>query len=222
MRPLRDSPRLFAALLLAAAPLSGDTLYQTNAQGKQVVIHRDAVVVKEDSSFLIYKHFELRERRVVKVRLSKGSLPYHVDRSSPSDRQRIVGTWKRFGHTATVTDLAGKSTTVFDVYLDFYPPGGRGSLLESVPPRTTLPILLAAGGADEFEFSRIERVEFQAERLKVTLRSGRVELGQFLKPTDQPVEARLLGITDHYDPASEEVFDFSVPLDRLKAIEFEP
>ena len=33
--------------------------------------------------------------------------------------------------------------------------------------------------------------------------------------------ARILGITDHYDPASSEVFDFSIPLSKLKLISFE-
>jgi hypothetical protein len=41
-------------------------------------------------------------------------------------------------------------------------------------------------------------------------------------PTDRPAEARLLGITEQYDPASAEVFDFSLPLARLKEIRFEP
>jgi hypothetical protein len=40
-------------------------------------------------------------------------------------------------------------------------------------------------------------------------------------PTDKPAETRFLGITDQYDPASEEVFNFFVPLNRLKEIRFE-
>lgn len=213
---------LFVMMLLGARAPGGDTVYQTTAEGKQAVLQRDAIVVKEDSSFLVYKHFDLKERRVVKVSLNKGSLPYSVDTSSAQERQQIVETWKRFGYKATVTDLTAKATRVFDAYLDFYPPGGRGSLLQSVPARTTFPLLLDNGGADELEFSKIDHIEFQGEHLKVTLRNGQVEAGQFLKPTDQPAEARFLGITDQYDPASAEVFDFSLPLTRLKEIRFTP
>ncbi len=209
-------------MLLAVTPLASDTIYQTTPEGKQAVIQRDAIVVKEDSSFLVYKHFDLKERRVVKVRLSKGSLPHAVDTGSFEERQQIVNTWRRFGYKATVTDQAGKITRVFDVFLDFYPPAGRGSLLESVPARTAFPVLLEAGGADELEFSKIDRIEFQGARLKVTLRNGQAETGRFLMPTERPAEARLLGITEQYDPASEEVFDFSQPLSRLKEIRFGP
>ncbi|MCX6618906.1 MAG: hypothetical protein NTZ98_22760, partial [Acidobacteria bacterium] len=170
----------------------------------------------------LYKHFDLKERRVVKVRLSKGSLPYSVVTSSPEDRQQIVNTWRRFGYTATVTDQSGKTTRVSDVYLDFYPPGGRGSLLESVPPRTMFPVQLEGGGADELEFSKIDRIEFHGERIKLTLRDGQTQDARFLMPTDRPAEARLLGITEQYDPASPEVFDFSLPLARMKEIRFEP
>ncbi len=217
--------RLYTLLglsLLAPGFLRADSIYQINAQGKQVVIQRDAIVVKEDSSSLVYKHFDLKERRVVKVHLAKGSLPYTADTGSTDERQRIVETWKRFGYKAVVTDQAGKTTPVFDAYLDFYPPAGRGSLLESVPPRTSIPLLLEGGGADEVELSEIDRVEFQGDQLKLTLLSGKVEQGRFLMPTDQPAEARFLGITEHYDPTSEEVFDFSLPLARLKLIRFEP
>ena len=214
-------PLFSAMLLLRAAPVGADTIYQNAAQGRQVIIQRDAIVVKEDSSSLFYKHFDLKERRVTRVRLNKGSLPYEVDTSSSAARQQIVETWKRFGYTATVTDLDGKTTRVFDVYLDFYPPGGRGSLLESVPARTAIPLQLDGGGADEVEFSKIERIEFQGNSIKVTLQNGRVEQGRFLNPTDRPVEARFLGITERYDPSSEEVFDFSLPLTRVKAVRFE-
>ncbi len=215
-------PTLFflAAMLAGAAPARADTVHQTNAQGKQVVIQRDAILVKEDSSLLVYKHFELKERRVVKVSLNQGSLPYTVDPSSRAERQQIVETWKRFGFKATVTDQTGMTTRVFDAYLDFYPPGGRGSLLESVPARTALPILVEGGGADEVEFAKIDRVEFYEDRLKVTLRNGQVEEGRFLSPTDHPVEARFLGITEKYDPSSQDVFNFSEPLARLKEIQF--
>lgn len=208
-------------LMLAVPQLAGDTIYQMTAQGKQVIVQRDAIVVKEDSSLLVYKHFDLPERRVTKVTLNKGSLPYTVQSSSPADRKQIVQTWKRFGYKTAVTDQAGKTTQVFDVYLDFYPPGGRGSLLESVPPRTTFPVLLPGGGADEIEFSKIDRVEIQGDQVKLYLRSGQVVAGKFLMPTNLPAEVRLLGITDNYSPTSEEVFDFSVPLARLKEIRFE-
>ncbi len=208
-------------LLLAPLAARADTVIQTNAQGKPVVIQRDAIVVKEDSAYLFYKHFDLKERRVVRVSLNKGTLPYSVQTSTPSERQQIVETWKRFGHKTSVTDQAGKTTRVFDAYLDFYPPGGRGSLLESLPARTNLPLLLEGGGADEVEFSQISRIEFRGEVLRVTVRDGRTEEGKFLMPTDKPAEVRFLGITDRYDPASEEVFDFSVPLSRLKEIRFD-
>jgi len=212
---------LLVAAVGIAIPLFADTVYQTNAQGKQLVIQRDAIVLKADSNYLFYKHFDLKERRVVKVGLNKGSLPYQVSKSPEGDRQQIVGIWKRFGYTVTVTDQTGKTTRVFDAYLDFYPPGGRGSLLESVPPRTSVPVTLEGGTQDEVEFSKIARLEFQGPQVKLTLRSGEVEAGKLLMPTDRPAEARLLGITDQYDPASEDVFDFSQPLSRLKEIRFE-
>ena len=212
---------IFAVLMWIVPHLAGDAIFQMTAQGKQQIVQRDAIVVKEDSSFLIYKHFELRERRVTKVTLNKGSLPYIVQSSSPSSQMQIVETWKHFGYKAVVTDQAGKTTQVFDVYLDFYPPGGRGSLLESVPARTTFPVLLEGGGADEIEFSKIDRVEFQGDQMKLQLRSGQAEAGKFLMPTSLPAEARFLGITDHYNPTSEDVFDFSIPLARLKEIRFE-
>ncbi len=223
---IKRSP-LFKILLLAfaaarahAAP-APDTIYQATAQGRQVILQRDAILVKEDSSSLSYKHFDLKERRVVKVSLNKGSLPYHVAPASTEERQRIVATWKRFGFKATVTDQVGKAVRVCDAYIDFYPPGGRGSLLESVPARTTFPILIDGGGVDEIEFSMIDRIVFQGEHLKVTLRTGEVEEGRFLVPTDHPAEARFMGITDQYNPASEDVFDFSLPLARAREIRFE-
>lgn len=120
----------------------------------------------------------------------------------------------------TVTDQAGKTTQVFDAYLDFYPPSGRGSLLESVPPRTNVP-LTVEGVPDEVEFSKIARMEFQGQQIKLTLRDGQTEVGKFLMPTNHPAEARILGITDQYNPASEDVFDFSLPLDRVKEIRFD-
>jgi len=202
--------------------LDADTLYQISPQGRRVVIQRNAIVVKEDTSAIVFKHFELKERRVEKAVLYQGSLPYQADLSAAQERQQIVKQWKRFGYTATVTDASGKVTKVFDAYLDFYPPGGRGSLLESVPALTVLPLQLDAGGADEVEFSDIDRIEAQGDHFKVTLRKGTLKEGKFLMPTTQPVEARFLGITDRYDPASPEVFDFSLPLSQAKLIVFEP
>jgi hypothetical protein len=212
---------LCGLLLLAALPLAGDTIYQTTVQGKQEILQRDAIVVREDSSFLIYKHFDLRERRITKVTLDKSILPYTVQTSSPAEQKQIVETWKHFGYKATITDQGGKTFRLYDVYLDFYPPGGRGSLLESVPARTTFPVLLEGGGADEIEFSKIDRIEIQGDQMKLYLRSGQMMAAKFLMPTERPAEARVLGITDTYPPASENVFDFSVPLQRLKEIRFE-
>ena len=212
---------LMIAELGAGIWLRADTLYQTSAQGKQVVIQRQAIVLKEDSNYLYYKHFDLKDRRVEKVNLNKGSLPFEVKKAPAADRQQIVDVWKRFGYKVTVTDQAGKTTRVFDVFLDFYPPAGRGSLLEAVPARTSFPIMIEGGSADEVEFSNIDRIEFQGPRLRLTLRSGEVEVGTFLMPTEHPAEARLLGITDHYDPASPDVFDFSQTLAGLKEIRFE-
>ncbi|HEV2350315.1 MAG TPA: hypothetical protein VG028_10770 [Terriglobia bacterium] len=218
---MKRLPWLLLAAAAANTPLLSDTVYQTNAQGKQVVIQRQAIVVQEDSNYVYYKHFDLKDRRVEKVGLNQGSLPYMVNRSAAADRQQIVSIWKRFGYKVTVTDLAGKTTEVFDAYLDFYPPAGRGSLLESVPARTNFPISMGSGNADEVEFSKIARIDFQGPQMKITLRTGEVETGTFLMPTDHPAEARLLGITDHYDPASADVFDFSQPIARLKEIRFD-
>ena len=209
-----------AALLGTAPPLGADDIYQITAQGKKQVTQRDAIVIRNDSSYLAYKHFDLKERRVEKVRLAKGSLPFIVESSAADARRAIVENWKRFGFTAAVTDEAGKTTRVADAYLDFYPQGGRGSLLESVPATTAFTVLLADGGADEIRFEDIDRVEFSKDLLRVTRRDGRVVQGQFLMPTQQRAEARLLGITDQYDPASEDVFDFSLPLVRLSEIRF--
>ncbi|HXH51416.1 MAG TPA: hypothetical protein VNM47_18920, partial [Terriglobia bacterium] len=113
-------------------PLKADTIHQATADGRQRVIQRDAILVHHDSSILIYKHFDLPDMRVEKVQLSEGSLPYTVITSSQEQRKSIVELWKRFGYTANVTDTSGKTTQVFDAYIDYYPPGGRGSLLVSV------------------------------------------------------------------------------------------
>jgi hypothetical protein len=212
---------LLALLASLASPSRADTIYQMNAQGRQVVVQRDAIVVSQDSSFVVYKHFDLKDRRVEIVRLNKGSLPYSVETASPDYRQQIVGVWKRWGFKATVTDLAGKATRVFDVYLDFYPPGGRGSLLESLPATTSFPILMANGTPDDVDISKIDRVQIQGDHLKMSLRNGQVEEGKFLMPTHKPAEVRFLGITDQYNPASQQVFDFSLPLASIKEIEFD-
>ena len=215
-------PLLFLSLLVSLASTSrADTIYQMNAQGKQVVVQRDAIVVSEDSSFLVYKHFDLKDRRVEIVRLNKGTLPYRVEPADADYRRQIVEVWKRFGFKATVTDLAGKATRVFDVYMDFYPPGGRGSLLESVPPATSFAILMDNGTPDDVEFPKIDRVRVQSDHLKITLRNSQVEEGKFLMPTNLPAEVRFLGITDQYDPASKLVFDFSLPLASIREIVFE-
>jgi len=70
----RQSFGILVVVILGTSAAVADTLLQTTPQGKQVVIHRDAIVVKEDSSSILYKHFELKERRVVKERLSRGAL----------------------------------------------------------------------------------------------------------------------------------------------------
>ena len=224
MKQFRSCWLLFCSVIVALEAgtlLRADTVYQTSPQGKQVVIQRDAIVVKEDSNYLYYKHFDLKERRVEKVNLNKSSLPFQVSKTPAPNRRQIVDVWKHFGYQVTVTNQAGKSTQVFDAYLDFYPPAGRGSLLESVPARTSFPISIEGGNADDVEFTKIARIEFQGQRMKITLRSGEVETGTFLLPTEHPAEARLLGITDHYDPASPDVFDFSQTLGDLKEIRFD-
>ncbi len=208
-------------LNVGLAALDADTVIQTDAQGRRQVIQRDAIVLRDDSYFLVYKHFDLKERRITKVALNQGSLPYSAETGNEAERQRIVAVWKRFGFTATVTDQSGKSTRLYDVYLDFYPPGGRGSLLESIPARTSLPMLFDDGGAGELDFAEIARLDVQGDHLKVTSTEGTVKEGRLLISAHQAVEARLLGITDHYDPASPEVFDFSIPLARVKQVAFE-
>ena len=212
---------LLAFLVALALPLKADTIYQATAQGKEQVIQRNAILIKQDSYSLVYKHFDLPDMRVERVQLSKGSLPYTVDISTPQQRARIVDLWKQFGYTASVTDTNGKTTLVYDAYIDFYPPHGEGSLLAAVSPVTSFPLQLNAGGADVQSFSEIARVEFQNGEITLTLRNGRVERGRFLMPTTKPAEARFLGITDMYNPASDDVFDFSEPLYRLRAIVFQ-
>ena len=36
-----------------------------------------------------------------------------------------------------------------------------------------------------------------------------------------PAEARVLGMTDHYDPSSADVFDFFLPLAKLSEVRFD-
>jgi hypothetical protein len=229
MVPRQSLARVLAVLtavvpvlpFMRISPVWADVISQTSSEGRQVVIQRDAIVVKQDSAALVYKHFDLKERRVVKAALHEGSLPYSVARSSPDSRQQIVALWKRFGFTATITDTAGKTTRVCDTFIDFYPPQGQGSLLEAVSARTDFPVELTGGGADLVNFSDITRVELQGDHLRITLSNGQIKEGRFLMPTRQPAEARFLGITDHYDPSSEDVFDFSLPLAQIKEIDFE-
>ncbi len=218
---MKASWLMAACLALLAPPLLGDTVYQTNSQGKEIVLQHDAIVIQQDSSFVVYKHFDLKERRVTVVRLNRGSLPLRVQLTNASARAQIVENWKHFGYKATITDQAGKITHVFDLYLDFYPPGGHGSLLESVAPCTYFPLQIDNGGADQFEFEKVDRAEIMGDRLSIILREGKTATGKFLMPTTQPAEVRVLGITEKYDPASEQVFDFSVPLSQLKMISFE-
>ncbi len=207
--------------LAASAACGADNVFEITAQGNRQVIQRDAIVVQNDSAYLVYKHFDLKERRVEKVSLAKGSLPYIVEPGNAENHKSIIDLWKKFGYTATVTDAAGKTTRLYDLYIDFYPPGGRGSLLESVPALTSLTLLLTNGSADEVKFDDIERVEINGDMLHVVRGDGRKEEGKFFPPTNQPVETRLLGITDKYDPSSQDVFNFSVPLSHLKEIRFE-
>jgi hypothetical protein len=212
---------LSALVVLGSVRMLGaDTISQTTATGKTQILQRDAIVTVESPDRLVYKHFDLKERRVVTVSLDKMSLPYHVQTSPSAERQSIVELWKKFGFAATVTDLSGKSTKIYDAYLDFYPPGGHGSLLEAVPPRTSFALLQANGTADDVDFEKILSVELSGKHLKITLRDMSKEEGQFFMPTNLPAEARFLGITDRYDPSSHDVFDFALPLKNIRSIEF--
>lgn len=218
-------PHVSIAIVLAFLALSlslkADTIYQATAEGRQRVIQSNAIVVHQDSAIIIYKHFDLPDMRVERIQLSRGSLPYSVITSSPTQRQSIVELWKRFGYTASVTDTSGKTARVFDSYIDYYPPGGRGSLLVAVSATTAFPLLIGGGAADIQDFSRISRVDIQDGEFTLTLTNGHVERGKYLMPTKQPAEARFLGITDKYNPSSDEVFDFSEPLSHLKSIVFQ-
>jgi hypothetical protein len=210
------------AALLMPPPLPADIVSQINSAGRQVVIQRDAIVVKQDSAMIIYKHFDLKERRIVKSTLQESSLPYSVSRSAPDNRRQIVDLWRRFGFTATVIDTSGKSTQICDSYIDFYPPGGQGSLLESLPADTHFSVQFTDGSTDLVDFGDVAKAEFLGgDHLRLTLTNGQVKDVKYLMPTNNPAEARFLGITDQYDPASENVFDFSVPFARIKQIDFE-
>lgn len=206
-----------SSLVLAAA----DTITQTNAEGKRMVIQTNAIITQNNSDAVIFKHFDLKQRRVVREKLDQGSLPYSVVLSSASARRQIVALWKEFGYTASVITQSGKKMRVYDAYIDFFPgPGGIGSFLESVPPRTNLPLLLDGGGADQIEFDHIADIESHGGHLTVTRISGKVESGKFLMPTKQPAVAHFMGITDAYNPSSPRVYDFSLPLRAIKAIRF--
>jgi hypothetical protein len=220
-RALAGAFAFVAVLFFSIVSVAGDTIYQTGAEGRLNMVQRDAIVTHQDSDIIVYKHFDLPDHRVETVRLNQGSLPYSVVPATSEGRQRIVSLWKQFGYTATVTDLAGKSTQIFDAYIDYYPPAGRGSLLEAIPAVTMFPLQLKNGGADIVDFSKIVRIEFDRSQIRLTSRSGASEEGSYLMPTTQPAEARFLGITSHYDPESPDVFDFSIPISRIKMIKFE-
>jgi hypothetical protein len=208
-------------VISGAARALPDTIVQTNAAGQRNVIQSNAIVINQTQYSITYKHFDLKQRRVVKVQLNQGSLPYEAVLSSAVQRKGIVDVWKQFGYTAEVTTHAGKTTQVYDSYLDFFPPSGVGTFIQTVPARTNLPILTDQGNADEIEFSDIAALENANGHLKVSLTNGRVESGKFLMPTSQPAIAHFMGVTEHYSPASPEVYDFSIPLSEIKQIRFE-
>jgi hypothetical protein len=209
-----------SSLALVASPSVADTIYQTNSEGKEIVLQRNAIVIEQDSSFVVYKHFDLKDRRVEIVRLNRGSLPFRVEVDRRT-REQIVDEWKHFGFKGSITDEAGKVTSIYDFYLDYYPPGGRGSLLDSVAATTAFPLQTDDGGIDNIKFEDIDHVDIQGDHFNLTLRAGRTIGGKYVMPTSQPAEVRLLGITEKYDPASRQVFDLSVPLIQLKTISFE-
>lgn len=222
MSRLLNFAMLLSVIVLAFAPVRADTITQTNAQGQTRVIQTDAIAVQNNSYALIYKHFDLKQRRVVEDHLDQGSLPYQVVVSSPTQRAQIVSLWKKFGYTATVITQAGKKMEIYDAYFDFFPaPGGLGAFLETVPARTDLPLLLDNGGADQIEFDQIASLHNQGGHLTATLTNGKVESGKFLMPTQQPAVVHLMGITDQYKPASSRVYDFSMPLLDVKEIDFQ-
>jgi hypothetical protein len=198
-----------------------DTIVQTNADGQRVVVQSNAIVVNQNQYAITYKHFDLKLRRVVKVELQQGSLPYRAVLSSAAERKGIVDVWKQFGYTTLVTTQAGKTSQVYDSYIDFFPPSGIGTFLQTVPPRTNVPILTDQGAADEVEFSDIGTIDSVSGHLKVSLTNGRVETGKFLMPTSEPAVVYFMGVTDRYSPSSTLTYDFSVPLSGIKQIRFE-
>ncbi|HTV56000.1 MAG TPA: hypothetical protein VMI06_13940 [Terriglobia bacterium] len=198
-----------------------DTIVQTNAEGQRVIVQSNAIVVNQNQYAITYKHFDLKLRRVVKVELQQGSLPYRAVLSSAAERKEIVNVWKQFGYTTLVTTQAGKTTRVYDSYIDFFPPSGVGTFLQTVPARTNLPILTDQGSADEVEFSDIGTIDNVSGHLKVSLTNGRVEAGKFLMPTSEPAVVHFMGITNSYSPSSALTYDFSVPLSRIEQIRFE-
>lgn len=209
-----------ALAAFGAAAVRADTIIQTNAEGQRIVIQQNAIVVQQTQYTITYKHFDLKQRRVVKVQINQGSLPFQAVTASPAQRQGIVNVWKQFGYTATVVAESGKQTHVYDTYFDFFPPSSLGTFLEVVPPRTNLPILIDGGGADEIDFSRISEIDNSDGRLKVILTNGRTLSGKFLMPTSEPAVTHFMGITNRYSPSSLKVYDFSVPLRQIKQIRF--
>ncbi|MGH9773011.1 MAG: hypothetical protein ACRD4Q_15155, partial [Candidatus Acidiferrales bacterium] len=159
MLRLKSCAIILALTTLALAPVRADTITQTNAQGETRVIQSAAIVIQNNSDAVIYKHFDLKQRRVVEDHLDQGSLPYQVVVSSTAQRAQILNLWKKFGYTATVVTQAGKKTQIYDAYFDFFPaPGGLGAFLETVPARTNLPLLLDNGGADQVDFDQITSI----------------------------------------------------------------
>jgi hypothetical protein len=210
-----------ALLAFAAAVGQADTIVQTNAEGDRIVVQQNAIVTQQTRYTITYKHFDLKQRRVVKVQLNQGSLPFQCVTASPAQRQGIVNVWKEFGYTAIVTMQSGKQTQVYDSYLDFFPASSSGSFLEVVPPRTNVPILTDNGAADEIDFSEINEIDNAGGgRLRVVRTNGQTARGKFLMPTSEPAVTHFMGITEHYSPASDEVYDFSVPLSQIKQIRF--
>jgi len=41
---------------------------KSTRKGKEIILQREAIVTQQDSSFVVYKHFDLKERRVTVVR----------------------------------------------------------------------------------------------------------------------------------------------------------
>jgi hypothetical protein len=212
---------LAVCLVAFSALLRPDTITQTDAGGATHIILQRAVVIHQDPNTIVFKHFDLAHRQVVKDHLDQGSLPYNVQRSPASQLQQIVNLWKQFGYTVTITDLSGQKHEIDDMYLDFFPAQGAMPFLESVPSRTTLPIIYDQGGGDDIVFSNIEDIQFQGRHMKVTFTNGKVKSGKFVMPTSQPAVAKFLGITDAYKPESPDLYNYAIPLLQVKEIQFE-